>query len=652
HADPDPLDLGIIAGHGTRIASILGGVNGIAPGVELYAVRVCTSHTTLCSGVALIQGFDYLLDPNQDGYIDDAVDIVNLSIQAKQHSPFDMQVNEALENISRTGILTVGSAGNGFNHPYGTGMPGASTTVLTVGATASASTPYIIDSANRGPLFLNHLIKPELVAPSLVETAVAGSGQARDFNQETVAAVPIVAGNAAILMEAFPDRPWHEVKALLISTGEVDVYDSNTPARQFAPINLIGGGEIRIEQALNADVSIWDNRQPGTAVLSFGFQEVGRSTLALRKQIRVQNYTDAPVQYDLSTSFRFEDDDINGAVSIWTPRTIRVPANGAATFPVLMRINGNALRTWPPLSGQNSLTAVQLTELEYDGYIWLDDVSTTLDDQTPLHLAWHVLPRAVSDVVLELAQNEVILKNEGINQVDVSTYSLIGISSNRLDATNNGDVAPDLRYVGYSTILVPPGVCSDNSSFLFAFAINLWQPQIVPSASNGLLKIDIDTDQNGVVDYSVVKAGLDQFSPWPDQPLSWVVDWEADSATTQFYVDADMQSKNNILYACAEQIGMDATDYFNPIDLRITVIDKNGGEIEAIEGVTVSPLGEQYMAMFPPNDVGITSISPNSNDAMTVLDFGFLTNNSERGLLLLYGNGLNGPDAIAVELSP
>ncbi|MCP5097187.1 MAG: S8 family serine peptidase, partial [Chloroflexi bacterium] len=155
HADPDPLDLGIIAGHGTRIASILGGVNGIAPGVDLYAVRVCTSHTTLCSGIALIQGFDYLLDPNRDGYIDDAVDIVNLSIQAKQRSPFDLQVNEALENISRTGVLTVGSAGNGFNHPYGTGMPGASTSVLTVGATASASTPYIIDSANRGPLFLN-----------------------------------------------------------------------------------------------------------------------------------------------------------------------------------------------------------------------------------------------------------------------------------------------------------------------------------------------------------------------------------------------------------------------------------------------------------------------------------------------------------------
>ena len=67
--DPDPLDAGTGGGHGTHVAHIIGGVGGVAPGVSLYAVKVCSSVSTSCSGIALIQGMEFAVDPNGDGKV-------------------------------------------------------------------------------------------------------------------------------------------------------------------------------------------------------------------------------------------------------------------------------------------------------------------------------------------------------------------------------------------------------------------------------------------------------------------------------------------------------------------------------------------------------------------------------------------------------
>ena len=41
--DPDPIDF---EGHGTHVADIIGGVKGVAPGVKLYALKVCSAVAT------------------------------------------------------------------------------------------------------------------------------------------------------------------------------------------------------------------------------------------------------------------------------------------------------------------------------------------------------------------------------------------------------------------------------------------------------------------------------------------------------------------------------------------------------------------------------------------------------------------------------
>jgi subtilisin family serine protease len=137
--DPDPLDAGPGGGHGTHVAHIIGGVGGVAPGVKLYAVKVCSSVSTGCSGIALIQGMEYAADPNGDGKIWDRVDLINMSLGSDYGQPFDDDLSYAVNNATRLGILTVASAGNGSDKPYVLGTPSAAATALSVAQTSVPS---------------------------------------------------------------------------------------------------------------------------------------------------------------------------------------------------------------------------------------------------------------------------------------------------------------------------------------------------------------------------------------------------------------------------------------------------------------------------------------------------------------------------------
>jgi minor extracellular serine protease Vpr len=151
--DPDPLDDGPEAGHGTHVAHIIGGMGGVAPGVDLYAVKVCSSVSTSCSGIALIQGMEFAADPNGDGNLRDRVNIINMSLGSTYGQPFDDDLSAAVDNATMAGILTVASAGNSGDKPYANGTPGAAPTALSV---AQTSVPSAV-------LMLMQIIAPESI---------------------------------------------------------------------------------------------------------------------------------------------------------------------------------------------------------------------------------------------------------------------------------------------------------------------------------------------------------------------------------------------------------------------------------------------------------------------------------------------------------
>jgi subtilisin family serine protease len=138
--DPDPLDKGTGAGHGTHVGDIIAGKStdglhkGVAPGASLYAVGVCSKISTACSGVALLQGMDFALDPNGDGNIADAVDVINMSLGSSYGQRED-DLSFASANAVNFGVVVVASAGNSADKPYIVGSPSSTPEVISVAQT-------------------------------------------------------------------------------------------------------------------------------------------------------------------------------------------------------------------------------------------------------------------------------------------------------------------------------------------------------------------------------------------------------------------------------------------------------------------------------------------------------------------------------------
>ena len=69
-------------------------------------VKVCSSVSTACSSVAMLEGIDWALDPNGDGDISDAMDVMNLSIGSSYGQEQD-DTTVAIDNAVQAGTSPV-----------------------------------------------------------------------------------------------------------------------------------------------------------------------------------------------------------------------------------------------------------------------------------------------------------------------------------------------------------------------------------------------------------------------------------------------------------------------------------------------------------------------------------------------------------------
>jgi minor extracellular serine protease Vpr len=788
--NPDPLDKPAYGdGHGTHVAHIIGGANSVAPGVDLYAVKVCSSVSSACSGVALINGMEFAVDPDGDGDPSDAVDVINMSLGSLYGQPFDDDLSLAVENATALGVLSVTAAGNGADKPYVLDTPSATASALSVAQTQVPSAalqlitvdgvdypavfqswsapptsalsgpvqygdgiggnllgcsldatgnsidpadapfapgsltgkivlvdrgvcnfsvkihniqygggivgiiglvapgapfdgaygvggPYtipgymisqadanaikaqignpgdgtvdpnnqlaligqMVGSSSRGPQNESTtLIKPEIGAPGASVSAVAGTGTGVNAFGGTSGATPMVAGSAALLLQAEPGLSPAEVKARLMNNGDTNI--DTDPFTGLAPITRIGGGEVRVDRAVNAPAAAWDEDVPQGA-LSFGFVDVGKDTVNLQKTVRVRNYSDHDVEYTIIPTFRYADDEANGAVSVQAPPKVKVKAGKDATFPVKLTINGAMLRGNYMNSGSGGADPSGLTINEYDGYLILDDGAQ------PIHLAWHVLPRKAANVVgrsilnFEGGVDVIDLTNNGVGTAQNDAYSLLAVSPDQPEGgLGLQSPTPDIRGVGINTFPVPAGFCSSEPSFIWAFAINTWERQehLVPVVHN----VFLDTDQDGAIDYEVFNFDASYSGSISDgRQLAWVYDRATGSSSAFFYAEHSMNTGNTMLYICGEQIGMNADNMLvTNVDMEVYAQDwYYGGPGDLVTGLTVTPLGEQYYGL--PAD-----IAGKDYGAMMVYDFGPFPGNSPELGVMLVTNGDRGSGA-------
>jgi minor extracellular serine protease Vpr len=772
--DPDPLDDGPQAGHGSHVGHIIGGAGGVAPGADLYAVKVCSSVSTSCSGIALIQGMEFAVDPDGDGDPADHVDIINMSLGSPYGQPFDDDLSQAVNNATAAGVLTVTSSGNSADKPYITGTPGASATALStaqtqvpsaalqlidvddegypavfqpwsvpLGAPIVAPVQYadgaggnlngcapfaagslddlivlvdrgacnftlkiknigdaggmagiigliapgapfsggdggdpttipgymisqadsnaikaqiggpgigtidpasqlplvgqMVGSSSRGPQNESTtLIKPEIGAPGASVSAIAGTGTGEGPFGGTSGAAPMVAGSAALLLQASPHLGPLEAKATLMNNGDTDI--DTDPFTGLAPITRIGGGEVRADSAVAAPAAAWDDN--GTqGALSFGFVDVSKETVNLFKTVRVRNYSGMDIEYSIDSSFRYDDDADNGAVSIQTPAKVKVKAGKDATFKVKMTIKGELLPGNFMNSGSMGANPASLTANEYDGYLTLDD------GDHPIHMAWHVLPRKAAlvvpaaDTFVSAFPDVIGLNNTGHGDAQNDAYSLLAVSPNIPEGgPGEQSPTPDLRAVGVTTIPVDAGFCSAEESFLWIFAINTWERK--ESLQGAIFEVDLDIDQDGTFDYAVYNFDLSLSSSLSDgRQVTWAEDLTTGDASAFFFVENATNTGNTVLIVCGEQVGLTGADMLaTNVNMSVEAQDWYfGGPGDSVDGLTVTPLGEQYFGA--PADVPGKTNAPGG---LEIYDFGPWPGNSPELGVMLITNGDRG----------
>ncbi|HET6546908.1 MAG TPA: S8 family peptidase, partial [Solirubrobacter sp.] len=267
-------------GHGTHVAGIVGGNGlnrtdaehgryvGIAPEADLIAIKTAddAGNSTVLD---VINALQFVVDHKDELNIR----VVNLSVSSDTPGSYMTDpLDAAVEFAWHAGLVVVSAAGNrGDAADAVQYAPGNDPFVISVGATDEGDTMDPADDtlasfSSRG-VTQDGLNKPDVVAPGarIVAPLAAGSAFATLAPATSLVdgtylriggtsmASPVVAGAAALVLQARPDLNPDQVKALL--TQNV----SGTAA---------GAGELNIPAALNAQVGAGANQgvQPNEAV--------------------------------------------------------------------------------------------------------------------------------------------------------------------------------------------------------------------------------------------------------------------------------------------------------------------------------------------------------------------------------------------------
>lgn len=723
--DPDPIDCGpatiaapCAGGHGSHVSDIIGGNDGaahkgVAPGASLYAVKVCSAVSTSCSGIALLNGMDFALDPNGDDDISDAVDVINMSLGSAYGQKED-DLSQASVNAVNLGVIVVAAAGNNADRPYITSSPAMPPEVISVAQTqvpslfvypmvvnspaniagvytntatvdwapigagftgdvvfvgrgcigdayladpagkvalidrgvcaisqkvdraaeagaigvllglvapgdaisfslgdgetfvptlviiqsyanlikANLAAPVnvtvspantiplagsMVASSARGPDVSYSAIKPDIGAPGASVSAEAGTGTGATGFGGTSGATPMVAGSAALLLDAYPSRTPREIKSILMNTASTAVYIN--PATQpgvLAPITRIGGGEVRVKRALDSTTVVWDDDSP-TGSLSFGYQ-ASTGTKTFNKTLRVSNYGASARTYSITPGFRYANDAASGAVTISAPASVNVPAGGSKTFKVQVTVDASLLPTWNLNGGTQGGNGPLLQGVEFDGYIGIADGTDSVT------VPWHILPHKAAAV--SAAATSVLLV-DGAGTLDLSNAT--GAVAGRVDV---------FGLFGTSGKIPPPNLPDPGDNFAIVdlrafgarlvganiqFAVNTFGTRAHPNYP-AEFDVYIDNDNDGDAEFIVFNRENGNFGS-TGQNVTAVFNVATGTATAFFFTDADLQSGNAILTAPLGALGLAAGQVFG---MSVYACDNyfTGNCTDAIEGMT------------------------------------------------------------------
>ncbi|MFN2136818.1 MAG: S8 family peptidase, partial [Candidatus Promineifilaceae bacterium] len=660
--DANPMDDndGFPNGHGTHVASIIAGLDqsasggvgpGMAPGAGLYALKVCSSVASSCSGIAMRQAFDWAADPNDDDDFGDRVDVVNLSLGAPYGQTGDQDL-ETMDQLSALGTIIAAAAGNGGNTPYILSSPSHAESVISVAQTTMpAAADAIVSTSSRGPTFDTNQLKPEIGAPGASVSASSGNQGYSSFSG-TSGATPMVAGAVALLLDAHGgpgSLDWVAAKALLMNTAVHEVYAS-TARTALAPISSQGAGRLDVASAVEAQVyaTVVGSDQ---AALSFGLVPVS-ATYQATQTVRVVNESNQTKMFDVSAALRFDADKGLG-VSVTTSTTkLTVPAYGKAGFSVTLKADDPALLPdyFTLLGGGENLTnGARLTAAELDGFVTLQSSDETLS------LPFHFLPRRAADISLSEQtltvppppnNASVTISNQTSVDGPVEIYPLFDISP-ALNVSPGEDQQPvDLHYVASDLFLDPfDGDAQYDDHNVYVFVLTSYETRSQPVNARYIVYVDLDQDgTNDWLVYNVQRAdGI-----WVSAQYNL---HDGTITADLFALDTALNSNTMALYLMLPE-GADSDHAF---DFRVAAYDAYFGDDDGnILKWDESPLGGGYHHFDLDNPAFTTDTYYDvlgEGQSIQPQFMARLSSSNQMGFLFRFPNGVQEAAAIAMQPS-
>ncbi len=232
-------------GHGTHVAGVAAGsgvssngeISGIAPDAELVGLRI----TTVAEAIKALQ---WCVE-NKDEM---NLKVINMSLgevarRGHKFDPWALAVQKATE----AGLVVCVAAGNEGPNPGSISTPGIYPGAITVGAydskgTADMSDDTVWKNSSQGPT-IDGVSKPDVLAPgvSIFGPLAPGSGldnaalphRGSDYFaiSGTSQATPMIAGLAALLLQANPELDAEGIKAIMRkASGEPPIHPASGKA--------------------------------------------------------------------------------------------------------------------------------------------------------------------------------------------------------------------------------------------------------------------------------------------------------------------------------------------------------------------------------------------------------------------------------------
>jgi serine protease AprX len=335
---PGDASTGDQYGHGTHVAGLIAGNGAQSTGPQYYRTFYGTAPNANLINLRVLDQDGVGSDSAVIAAIEQAValkkqyniKVINLSIGRPVYESFTQDpLDMAVERAWQAGITVVVAAGNDGRDTalnaegYGTiEAPGNDPYVLTVGAvktegTASINDDQVASYSSKGPSFIDHLAKPDIIAPGNIVTSLKfandplasqsafvtlnsfyerwGNLTAASNNyfplSGTSMAAGVVSGSIADLIQARPEITPDQVKAFIMRNGNrkylpaTSVATDPTSGLSYTAHNdifTVGAGYLDIAATVNNVLST-RTLPTGTAMSPVAAYDIASNSVFLLK---------------------------------------------------------------------------------------------------------------------------------------------------------------------------------------------------------------------------------------------------------------------------------------------------------------------------------------------------------------------------------